>query len=537
MAIDLACIRAIIRRRSQGVSCSIIAQELKLSTATVWKYGQRLLATGLTYDKLRDMSSEELEKLLRPSKRQQLDYAEPDWESIYHDEHSGQARLIDFWQAYKAEAIRRGKKFLSYSAFCRLYTQYRTHLPAELKEYSATFRHSPGVVMEIDYSGGGHGVCITDPETGEIKEAQIFVAVLAYSNLSFFCATRTQKQDDWLDAIIDALTYFGGVPEYIYVDNSTALVSRAHKHNPVVSAAFRSLCEYYGTEPFPVRPHQPRDKARVEAAVHLCQVRCLKKLAGRKFFSLEELNKELRVLTDEHNCRPFTNKFKGESRRELFETKERHFLAALPTVPYDKSMIVKVLKVRKEGCVRFNGHRYSVPYLLVGSSVRLQVLYRRNKIQIVSLQGGDITEHDLKVSDGGLSQKPEHLPPNVRFVMQTTKERLEESSKVGPASAQIAQAVVYGKTDKTAGKQLQGLQSYLRKLGSETFEKCCAIAISAKAFTYTDVTAVFACEANEKETVIRLKRGNTLTLPQKSKNIRGASNYSKQADKTHTSGD
>jgi transposase len=49
--------------------------------------------------------------------------------------------------------------------------------------------------------------------------AQIFVAVLGASNYTFATASWSQKQEDWINAHVQAFTFFGGVPEIIAPDN------------------------------------------------------------------------------------------------------------------------------------------------------------------------------------------------------------------------------------------------------------------------------------------------------------------------------
>lgn len=525
-------ISAVIRGLAQGKSYGALAAEQHLSAATVWKYGKRFEATKLTLAEAQAMEPSEFLRLLCPSKRQQQHYVEPDMPHIYHEVHSKKATLREMWDEYRENGASDSQKLLSYSSFCRIYQQFTDCLPADLKEFSATFQHTPGEVTEVDFSGSGHHVGVTDPVTGEFHEAQMFCATLSFSGLSYCQATPRQTQDDWIDGIVGAFNYFGGVTSYLDMDNTTSLVKKASKFDPVMSPEARSFCEYYKTEPFAVRPHCPKDKARVEGSVGLIQTHCLRHLAGRQFFSYEELNKALLKQVDEFNNAPFSDKFKGESRRVLFEEKEKDFLLPLPPEPYAKSMIIKTLKVRKEGDVRFNGHRYSVPYREVGNTVKLLVFPRINKLRITDMRGAFLAEHEMKPADGGFSQKKEHLPARVQFVLQSVEERIACISKAGPSAAEVAKRVSDGLKERVADKRLQGLQSYLSKLGEATFEDCCAKAIEAGAHTYADVASYFMAAAGEKRTVVRLKRGNELDLPQKGKNVRGAQAYASQSDKT-----
>jgi transposase len=79
-------------------------------------------------------------------------------------------------------------------------------------EYAASER------MFMDFSGDT--VPITDPETGEVWNAQVFVSVLGASGYLYAEATRSQDLASWLGANVRALEFYGGsvravVPDYV----------------------------------------------------------------------------------------------------------------------------------------------------------------------------------------------------------------------------------------------------------------------------------------------------------------------------------
>ena len=55
--------------------------------------------------------------------------------------------------------------------------------------------------------------------SGEIKPAQIFVAVWGASNYTYAEATWTQTLPDWIGSHVRAFGFFGGVPALIVPDN------------------------------------------------------------------------------------------------------------------------------------------------------------------------------------------------------------------------------------------------------------------------------------------------------------------------------
>src|ERR1700750_213711 len=78
----------------------------------------------------------------------------------------------------------------SYSRFCELYRAFERTLSVTMRQ-----THAAGERLFVDYAGDGVPVVI-DRLTGEIRMAQIFVAVLGASSFTFAKATWTQALPD-----------------------------------------------------------------------------------------------------------------------------------------------------------------------------------------------------------------------------------------------------------------------------------------------------------------------------------------------------
>ena len=85
-------------------------------------------------------------------------------------------------------------------------------------------RHVAGEKTFVDYAGATAEVI--DPETGEVHEAQIFVATLGASNYTYAEATWTQALPNWIGSHTRAFAYFGGVSAQVVPDNLKSGVSR-----------------------------------------------------------------------------------------------------------------------------------------------------------------------------------------------------------------------------------------------------------------------------------------------------------------------
>ncbi len=77
--------------------------------------------------------------------------------------------------------------------------------------------HRAGEKLFVDYAG--QTVPVIDRNTGEIREAQIFVAVLGASNYTYAEATWSQALPDWIGSHVRAFQFLGGVPELVVPDN------------------------------------------------------------------------------------------------------------------------------------------------------------------------------------------------------------------------------------------------------------------------------------------------------------------------------
>ena len=100
----------------------------------------------------------------------------------------------------------------------------------------------------------GQTVPVIDASSGEIRRAQIFVAVLGASNYTYSCATATQTTADWVGSIIAALEFMGGTPRLIVPDQPRALIARPDRYEPAVNRLVEELEQHYAVAVLPARP-------------------------------------------------------------------------------------------------------------------------------------------------------------------------------------------------------------------------------------------------------------------------------------------
>ncbi len=196
------------------------------------------------------------------------------------------------------------------------YTQFLEHYRRKYKEAKGSMKleHKAGNEMFIDYAG--KKLQIVDKTTGEVIDVEVFVAILPHSQYTYVEACMSQKREDLIQCSENALHFYGGVPKAIISDNLKSAVTRSSKYEAQVNRSFKDFARHYNCVINPTRSYSPQDKALVENAVHLAYQRIYYPLREMTFFSLEELNKEIRVLLENYNSLLF--KRKQASRLELF---------------------------------------------------------------------------------------------------------------------------------------------------------------------------------------------------------------------------
>src|SRR5688572_10670899 len=136
----------------------------------------------------------------------------------------------------------------------------------------------------------GDTVAVIDPNSGEILNAEIFVATLGASKYAYAEATWTQTLPDWIGSNIRMLEFFGACPSLWIPDNLKAAIKKACRYEPEATSTYEDCARHYGAAILPARPYHAKDKAAVEMSVLVVQRWILARLRNRQFFSLRELN-------------------------------------------------------------------------------------------------------------------------------------------------------------------------------------------------------------------------------------------------------
>jgi transposase len=325
-----------------------------------------------------------------------------------------------------------------------------------------------------------------DAATGEIRDAQIFVAALGASSFTYACATMTQTAPDWVSSIINALEFIGGVPRLVVPDQPRAVVAQPDRYEPGVGRLVEEFCEHYSTAVLPARPARPRDKPKVEVAVQIVQRWILARLRNRRFFSLGELNRAIAELLVDLNQRPF-KKLPG-CRREAFETLDRPALRALPPT---RMPIVRFKRARVniDYHVDLDGHYYSVPHRLVRTEVELRIA--NATLEIFAGQQR-VAVHPVSTAKGKHSTISEHMPASHRAHREWTPAKLIAwGERIGVGCAALVRWQMENRPHPEQGyRACLGLQRLARQYGHERLEAACTRAMAIHSPTYRSVNAI-----------------------------------------------
>jgi len=394
---DMRVIREILRLTFESqLSQRQIARSLKIGLGTVSGHLKSAKAENLTWPLPVDMSDEELSLILFPNTPVTIHsgYIEPDYAAIHEElKHKGVTKQL-LWEEYKQIY---GDSGYQYSQYCNRYRDWVGTLKRSMRQI-----HKAGEKLFIDYCGPT--IPIVNPSTGESYGAQVFVATWGASNYTYAEATRTQTKADWIQSHINAFIYFGGTPEILVPDNLKSAVTKACRYEPVINQSYQHMANHYKTIIIPTRPYKPKDKAKVENAVLVVERWIMARLRHMTFFTLAELNQQIRFLLDDLNSRPF-KKLPG-TRLSQFELLDKPALKTLPTTQYHFTEF-KLARVNIDYHLEFDKHYYSVPYHFIKYQVEVQAT--RDGITVY-LKNKQIARHVRSYRQGGFTTEAQHMP-------------------------------------------------------------------------------------------------------------------------------
>jgi len=508
-------VRSIIKLYTEGVSKTTIGERTGHPRNSVKKYIRLFLASGKTLDEIALLSDTELEQLFL------------DMVPRYHieDDPKYQALQAFFPTVEKALKSRENTKeklwqqyILQHPDGYRL-SQFKRYYLLWLKVRNPVMHieHKAGEKMYVDYAG--KKLLVLDPEIEDTIEAEVFVAVLGASQLTYVEASYSQQKEDFIKSCENALHYFGGVPNAIVTDNLKSAVVKSNRYEPTLNEAFRDFVSHYSMAALPAAPYKPKHKALVEGAVKILY-RSIYSVVNRRAWScMELLNGEIRDALEEYNNRLMSGR--PYSRRQLFEETERHVLNPLPEKRYElKRRYVATVMKNNFVCLAEDKHYYTVPYRFIGKKVTL--LYSESEVEVYH-RYERIAFHKRNRRPFGHTVVKEHLASQHQFLSDWNPDKfIERAEAVGLETKEyILQLLNTRQHPEQTYKSCQGVLSFAARAGHERLNNACRRALQYGDYGYQTIRAIL-----EKglDTSIDEEPGDDQSLPPH-KNIRGKNYY------------
>jgi transposase len=489
-------LRQMLRMHHDGVSAREIARTLGVARSTIQDNLARARTAGIGWPLPAEWTDELLEERLfarsgvKPGRRR---HSEPDWATLMRELKRPGVNLMVLWEEYRQSH----PEGYGYSRFCDLAREFQRRLSPVMRQH-----HVAGDKVFVDYSG--KKISIVNPKTGEVREAEIFVAVLGASNFTYSEATWTQTLPDWIEAHVRMFRFFGGVTRLVIPDNLKSGVHKASFYDPEINRSYGMMAAHYGVGILPARPYRPKDKAKVEAGVRFAQSYILGRLRHQTIFSLADANRAIALVLERMNGRIMRRL--GASRADLFANVDRPALRALPATDYEFAEW-RLARVGIDYHVEVDSFYYSVPHALIRAEVDLRITSRTIE---VFHRGKRVAAHERRYSGRRHGTYPDHMPSAHRRYAEWSPSRFQRwAHSIGPNTEALVIAVLTNRPHPEQGfRTCLGVLRLFRGIASARAEAVAARALAIGALTYKSVASILennldrASPAAESDSVI-----------------------------------
>jgi len=420
---------------------------------------------GVTWPLDESVTNEMLKSILYPDRFSvSAPYVQPDYPYIHAQLAQPGVTMTLLWTEYTKRCEVEGTTPYMYTQFCEKYRQW-----ARITKATMRIQHKPGDAMQVDWAG--NTLDVHDPVTGEVSKAYLFVAVLPCSCYTYVELCEDMKLENWLQCHVHAYSYFGGVTRILIPDNLKTGVTRNTRYETVLNRSYQELAEHYDTAIVPARVEHPKDKALAEGTVKYASTWILAALRDRKYFSVEEAQRDIAEKLEELNSRPF--KKREGSRRIAYLEEEREFMRPLPTTPYEPAVWSPELRIGHDYLVSDGMNRYSVPFDLIGEKVVLRLT--RNAVEVF-FKGTRVAMH---LRNGTPQREPvvkeEHMPPEHRkYLAYNTNDFTQWGESVGESAASVVRCfLTSGREPEQGFKACASMTRLAERYGNKRLENAC----------------------------------------------------------------
>jgi len=320
---------------------------------------------------------------------------------------------------------------VSYSSFKRFYRERR---PAR-QEPAQTIRIElpPGREIQVDY---GYVGMFRDPRSGKNRKVHAFTGVLAHSRLPFVQFVYSQTQQSFVDSFVDMFEYYGGVPQFVTIDNLKSGVLKPDLYEPRLNPAFLEMAEYYNTFVNPARVRTPTDKGKVERFIPVARELFRELKNVHSDVGLTELNRRAQVhCREEYGGRPHGTT--NIAPAVAFE-QERETLTRLPAERFEVP-VWKEAKVHPDQFIQFEKKTYSLP-----PEYRGKTLMVRKSGGIVHIYHNHVLIRQYAIPKGYREYEPADFPAHAAAMMDGSAPKvvIRQARVLGQAAREYIESVL-----------------------------------------------------------------------------------------------
>jgi transposase len=232
--------------------------------------------------------------------------------------------------------------------------------PAKALPAARRFETPSGKQAQMDW-----GICQYTDNGGALHKVPVFVMILGYSRVKYIEFTSRCDLNSLQRCIVNAFSYFGGVPKEILTDNMKTIVVGHQAGKAIWNTRFEDFAADIGFTPKVCRVRSPQTKGKVERLVHYVKNNFL---PGRKFEDLSDLNHQALDW-----CRLADEKPHGTTGKIPLRELSTEGLQPLPPSPMLDKYRWESRIVTRDGMVSFDGVRYGVPWQYSGKEVQVRL--------------------------------------------------------------------------------------------------------------------------------------------------------------------
>ena len=331
----------------------------------------------------------------------------------------------------------------------------------------------PGEEAQVDY---GEGALALNPTTGKYKKPRLFVMTLRYSRRSFRKVVWKSSKETWARLHEEAFLYFGGVPQYIVLDNLKEGVITPDLYEPRLNSLYVECLSHYGVVADPARVRDPDRKGTVENAIQHTQSTALK---GKRFESIEKQNEFLMHWEENWAAKRIHGRAKRQV-EEMFQEEKK----ILKVLPKDKFQFFTegVRTVQDDGAIVVDHASYAARPALLGSIVTVRI-YEHEIVLLDQSTLLVLRRHPRSYKKGDVL-----IPEEERIYnpSRQTASILKEANGIGPATGALCE-ILFENEGRIGHKRMRGIVALSKHHPSYRIESQCKRALENGVTSYQSI--------------------------------------------------